>query len=307
MMRIALFLLTNLAVMVVATIVISILFKVFGIGGVHGAGGLNYAGLAVMCGVYGMIGSMISLFLSKWMAKKSTGTVVIESPRNATEQWLVDTIAKQAKAVKIGMPEVGIFDNPQPNAFATGWNKNASLVAVSTGLLETMTPDEVEAVLAHEIGHIANGDMVTLALIQGVVNAFVMFFARIVATAVDTALSSNSDEESHSPGIAYFVTSMVLDIVFGMLASAIVMWFSRRREFRADEMGARLASREKMISALNALRPAESRPDMMPASMKAMAISSGKSEGFSIASLFASHPSLDDRIAHLQKFNPNKA
>lgn len=306
MMRIALFLLTNLAVMVVATIVISILFKVFGIGGVHGAGGLNYVGLAVMCGVYGMIGSMISLFLSKWMAKKSTGTVVIENPSNEIERWLVDTIAKQAKAVNIGMPEVGIFDSPQPNAFATGWNKNASLVAVSTGLLNTMTQDEVEAVLAHEIGHIANGDMVTLALIQGVVNAFVMFFARIIATAVDSALSSN-DEENQGPGIAYFVTSMILDIVFGVLASAIVMWFSRRREFRADEMGAKLASREKMISALNALRPAESRPDMMPASMKAMAISSGQSQGFSLANLFSSHPSLDDRIAHLQKFNPHKA
>lgn len=306
MMRIALFLLTNLAVMVVATIVISILFKVFGIGGVHGAGGLNYVGLAVMCGVYGMIGSMISLFLSKWMAKKSTGTVVIENPSNEVERWLVDTIAKQAKAVNIGMPEVGIFDSPQPNAFATGWNKNASLVAVSTGLLNTMTQDEVEAVLAHEIGHIANGDMVTLALIQGVVNAFVMFFARIIATAVDSALSSN-DEENQGPGIAYFVTSMILDIVFGVLASAIVMWFSRRREFRADEMGAKLASREKMISALNALRPAESRPDMMPASMKAMAISSGQSQGFSLANLFSSHPSLDDRIAHLQKFNPHKA
>lgn len=306
MMRIALFLLTNLAVMVVATIVISILFKVFGIGGVHGAGGLNYVGLAVMCGVYGMIGSMISLFLSKWMAKKSTGTVVIENPSNEIERWLVETIAKQAKAVNIGMPEVGIFDSPQPNAFATGWNKNASLVAVSTGLLNTMTQDEVEAVLAHEIGHIANGDMVTLALIQGVVNAFVMFFARIIATAVDSALSSN-DEENQGPGIAYFVTSMILDIVFGVLASAIVMWFSRRREFRADEMGAKLASREKMISALNALRPAESRPDMMPASMKAMAISSGQSQGFSLANLFSSHPSLDDRIAHLQKFNPHKA
>lgn len=307
MMRIGLFLLTNLAVMVVATIVISILFKVFGIGGVHGAGGLNYVGLAIMCGIYGMVGSLISLFISKWAAKRSTGTVVIETPSNATEQWLVDTVAKQAKAVGIGMPEVGIFDNSQPNAFATGWNKNCALVAVSTGLLQTMTPDEVEAVLAHEIGHVANGDMVTLALIQGVVNAFVMFFARIIATAVDSALSSNSNEESHSPGIAYFVTSMILDILFGFLASAVVMWFSRLREYRADEMGARLASREKMISALNALRPAEARPDQMPEAMKAFAISSGQAQGFSIANLFRSHPTLDDRIAALQKFNPRQA
>lgn len=307
MMRIGLFLLTNLAVMLVATIVISILFKVFGIGGVHGSNGLNYVGLAIMCGVYGMIGSLISLFLSKWMAKKSTGTVIIETPKDATEQWLLDTVAKQAKMVKISMPEVGIFDNPQPNAFATGWNKNASLVAVSTGLLQTMTPDEVEAVLAHEIGHVANGDMVTLALIQGVVNAFVMFFARIIATAVDTALSSNSNEENHSPGIAYFVTSMILDMLFGILASAIVMWFSRLREYRADEMGAKLAGREKMISALNALRPAAERPDRMPESMKAFAISSGQSQSFSLANLFRSHPTLDNRIAALQKYNPSKA
>lgn len=307
MMRIALFLMTNLAVVIIASIVMTVLFKFFNIGGVHGAGGLNYMGLAIMCFVYGMIGSFVSLFLSKWMAKRSTGTQIIEKPSNATEQWLVDTVAKQAKMVKIGMPEVGIFDSPQPNAFATGWNKNASLVAVSTGLLQTMTPDEVEAVLAHEIGHVANGDMVTLALIQGVVNAFVMFFSRIIATVVDTALSANSDRESHSPGIAYFVTSMVLDILFGFLASAIVMWFSRLREFRADEMGAKLAGREKMISALNALRPAESRPDMMPEGMKALAISSGQSQGFSIANLFRSHPTLDDRIAALQKFNPRKA
>lgn len=304
MMRIGLFLLTNLAVIVVFSIVFSILSSVFGLGNVHSANGLNLVSLAVMCGVYGMVGSLISLFISKWMAKKSTGTVVIETPRNATEQWLVDTVAKQAKAVNIGMPEVGIFDNAQPNAFATGWNKNNALVAVSTGLLETMTPDEVEAVLAHEIGHVANGDMVTLALIQGVVNAFVMFAARIVGNFVDRAIFKN---ESDAPGIGYFVTSMVMDILLGFLASAIVMWFSRLREYRADEMGAKLSSREKMISALNALRPAEARPDQMPESMKAFAISSGTSQGFSIASLFRSHPTLDDRIAALQKYNPRKA
>lgn len=298
MMRIGLFLLTNIAVLIVFSIVFGVLSSVFGLGSVHGSNGLNYVNLAVMCLVYGMVGSIISLFLSKWMAKKSTGTLVIKSPKNGTEQWLVDTIAKQAKAVGIGMPEVGIFDNPQPNAFATGWNKNNALVAVSTGLLHTMTAEEVEAVLAHEIGHVANGDMVTLALIQGVVNAFVMFFARIIGNFVDRAIFKN---ESDSPGIAYFVTSIVMDILLGILASAIVMWFSRLREYRADEMGARLAGRDNMIAALNALRPAQSHPDQMPESMKAFAISSGQSQGFSIASLFRSHPTLDDRIASLQK------
>ena len=299
MMRIGLFLLTNLAVLVVFGIVFSILSAFFGLGSVHGAGGVNFGSLAVMCAVYGMVGSMISLFLSKWMAKRSTGTVVIEQPRNSTEQWLVETVAKQAKAVNIDMPEVGIFDNSQPNAFATGWNKNKALVAVSSGLLHTMTPDEVEAVLAHEIGHVANGDMVTLALIQGVVNAFVMFFARIVGSFVDRVVFKNED----GPGIGYFLTSMVMDILRGFLASAIVMWFSRQREFRADAMGAKLAGRNKMISALDALRPAEQRPDQMPESMQAFAISSGQSQSFSIANFFRSHPTLDDRIAALRNAN----
>jgi len=299
MMRIGLFLLTNLAVLVVFGIVFSILSAFFGLGSVHGAGGINFGSLAVMCAVYGMVGSMISLFLSKWMAKRSTGTVVIEQPRNSTEQWLVETVAKQAKAVNIDMPEVGIFNNSQPNAFATGWNKNKALVAVSSGLLHTMTPDEVEAVLAHEIGHVANGDMVTLALIQGVVNAFVMFFARIVGSFVDRVVFKNED----GPGIGYFITSMVMDILLGFLASAIVMWFSRQREFRADAMGAKLAGRNKMISALDALRPAEQRPDQMPESMQAFAISSGQSQSFSIANFFRSHPTLDDRIAALRNAN----
>ena len=299
MMRIGLFLLTNLAVLVVFGIVFSILSAFFGLGSVHGAGGVNFGSLAVMCAVYGMVGSMISLFLSKWMAKRSTGTVVIEQPRNSTEQWLVETVAKQAKAVNIDMPEVGIFDNSQPNAFATGWNKNKALVAVSSGLLHTMPPDEVEAVLAHEIGHVANGDMVTLALIQGVVNAFVMFFARIVGSFVDRVVFKNED----GPGIGYFITSMVMDILLGFLASAIVMWFSRQREFRADAMGAKLAGRNKMISALDALRPAEQRPDQMPESMQAFAISSGQSQSFSIANFFRSHPTLDDRIAALRNAN----
>ncbi|MBE0443304.1 MAG: protease HtpX [Psychrobacter sp.] len=304
MMRIGLFLLTNLAVIVVFSIVFGILSRFFGLGDVHTAGGLNYVSLAIMCGIYGMVGSMISLFLSKWMAKRSTGTVVIESPRNATEKWLVDTVAKQARAVNIGMPEVGIFNNSQPNAFATGWNKNKALVAVSSGLLQNMNQDEVEAVLAHEIGHVANGDMITLALIQGVVNAFVMFFARIIGSFVDRTVFKNT---SGRPGIGYFITSIVMDILLGFLASAIVMWFSRLREFRADQMGAKLASREKMISALNALRPSAQRPDQMPESMKAFAISSGQTQGFSIANLFRSHPTLDDRIAALRAYNPSES
>ncbi|MGP9491008.1 protease HtpX [Psychrobacter sp. AOP7-B1-24] len=304
MMRIGLFLLTNLAVIVVFSIVFGILSRFFGLGGVHGAGGLNYVSLAIMCGIYGMVGSMVSLFISKWMAKRSTGTVVIESPRNATEQWLIDTVTKQAKAVKIGMPEVGIFNNSQPNAFATGWNKNKALVAVSSGLLQNMNQDEVEAVLAHEIGHVANGDMITLALIQGVVNAFVMFFARIIGSFVDRTVFKNT---SGRPGIGYFITSIVMDILLGFLASAIVMWFSRLREFRADQMGAKLASREKMISALDALRPSAQRPDQMPESMKAFAISSGQTQGFSIANLFRSHPTLDDRIAALREYNPSES
>ena len=293
MMRIGLFLMTNLAVLVVFGIVASI----FGIGSVHSAGGLNLTSLMIMCFAYGMIGSIVSLFLSKWMAKKSMRVQVIETPNSQAERWLVETVAKQADMVKIGMPEVGIFDNAQPNAFATGWNKNNALVAVSTGLLQTMTPEEVEAVLAHEIGHVANGDMVTLALIQGVVNAFVMFFARIIGSFVDRTVFKN---EGDGPGIGYFVTSIVMDIVLGFLATAIVMWFSRRREFRADDMGAKLAGKQNMMNALAALKPASQRPDQMPDRMKAFAISTGEAQGFSIANLFRSHPSLDDRIATLQ-------
>ena len=209
----------------------------------------------------------------------------------------METVRRLATNVNIEMPEVGIFDNPSPNAFATGWNKNKALVAVSTGLLQTMRPDEVEAVLAHEIGHVANGDMVTLALVQGVVNSFVMFFARIIGQVVDRSVFKN---ESDSPGMGYYLTSMVLDIVFGIAAQAVVMWFSRYREYRADEAGARLAGKQSMINALQALKPASEQPDYMPQGMKAFAINEGKG-GFSFAQLFASHPSLDDRIAHLRQ------
>ncbi len=293
MMRIALFLMTNLAVMVVVGLIMSIL----GVGRTFGPNGLNYGSLMIMCFCYGMVGSVISLLISKWIAKKSMGVQLIENPSNGTEQWLVDTVAKQAQMVDIGMPEVGIFDSEQPNAFATGWNKNSALVAVSTGLLHTMTAEEVEAVLAHEIGHVANGDMVTLALIQGVVNAFVMFFARIIGYFVDQVVFKN---ESDQPGMGYFITSMVMDMVLGVLASTIVMWFSRRREFKADEMGAKLAGTQNMINALQALKPASQQPDTMPEGMKAFAISSGQSQGFSFANLLRTHPTLDDRISALQ-------
>ncbi|HQV42339.1 MAG: protease HtpX [Moraxellaceae bacterium] len=293
MLRIALFLLTNLAIIVVAGIVLSIL----GVGSSHGAGNtLQLGNLLIMCFVFGMVGSTISLLISKWMAKRSTGTQVIENPRTEEERWLVATVQELANKAGIKMPEVGIFPSYQSNAFATGWNKNAALVAVSTGLLQRMSRDEVKAVLGHEIGHVANGDMVTLALIQGVVNTFVMFFSRIIGNFVDRVVFKNED----GPGIAYFVTSMVADLVLGILASTIVMWFSRRREFKADIAGAELAGRQSMINALRRLQAEHELPDQMPAEMTALAITTGKLEGFSLAKLFMSHPPLEVRIQALQ-------
>lgn len=294
MMRIGLFLLTNLAVVVIFSIVFGILARVFGLGSVYGLGGSNLISLGIMCFFYGMIGSLISLFLSKWLAKKSTKTQVITNPSTPVEQWLIDTVKKQAQAVNIAMPEVGIFPSHAPNAFATGWNKNAALVAVSSGLLQSMNDKEVEAVLAHEIGHVANGDMVTLALLQGVVNAFVMFFARIIGAVVDQAVFKNN---SNRPGAGYFITTLVMDMVLGFLATAIVMWFSRFREYRADEMGAKLAGRGNMIAALSALQRTHS-AEPMPEGMKAFAISSGK-----VAGLFRSHPPLEARIQALQNLS----
>ena len=293
MLRIFLFLLTNLAVMVVAGVVLSLL----GVGSTHGAGNtLQLGNLLIMCFVFGTVGSLVSLLLSKWMAKRSMGVQLIETPRSNEEKWLFDTVAELSEKAEIKMPEVGIFPSYQSNAFATGWNKNDALVAVSSGLLQRMNRDEVRAVLGHEIGHVANGDMVTLALIQGVVNAFVMFFSRIIGNFVDRVVFKNEE----GPGIAYFVTSIVADIVLGILASTIVMYFSRYREFRADEAGARLAGRQSMINALRALQREHEVPDQMPAEMTAMAITAGKREGFSIASLFMSHPPLEKRIAALQ-------
>lgn len=296
MMRIGLFLLTNLAVMVICGIVMNIIAPMLG----FQLGRGSTTGLLVMCFMWGMIGSLFSLLISKWAAKRSTGTQVITQPTSSTEIWLVETVQRLASNVNIDMPEVGIFDNPSPNAFATGWNKNKALVAVSSGLLTHMNKQEIEAVLAHEIGHVANGDMVTLALVQGVVNSFVMFFARIVGTVIDRVVFRN---ESDAPGIGYFVSSMILDVVFGIAAQAVVMWFSRYREYRADEAGARLAGKGNMIAALEALKPASQHPDHMPPAMAAFAINEGKNGGFSFAQLFASHPSLDSRIEHLQKLS----
>ncbi|WP_022955738.1 protease HtpX [Perlucidibaca piscinae] len=293
MLRIVLFLLTNLAVVLVAGIVLSLL----GVGSTHGAGNtLQLGNLLVMCFVFGSVGSLISLLMSKWMAKRTMGVQLIENPRSGEERWLLDTVADLAQRAGIKMPEVGIFPSYQSNAFATGWNRNDALVAVSSGLLQRMNKDEVRAVLAHEVGHVANGDMVTLALIQGVVNAFVMFFSRIIGNFVDRVIFKNEE----GPGIAYYVTSIIADIVLGILASAIVMAFSRHREFRADEAGAALAGRAAMISALRALQREHEVPDQMPAEMTAMAITTGKLEGFTLAQLFMSHPPLEKRIAHLQ-------
>src|SRR5690554_3185980 len=248
MTRILLFLATNLAVILVASISLSLL----GVGNFYGAGGnLDLGNLLAFCLVFGMAGSFVSLLLSKWMAKRSMGVQIIDTPQTDGEQWLLRTVQELSDKAGIGMPEVGIFSSPMPNAFATGWNRNKALVAVSTGLLHRMNRDQVKAVLGHEIGHVANGDMVTLALIQGVVNAFVMFFARIVGNFVDRAVFKN---ESDGPGIGYYVATIAAEIVFGILASTIVAWFSRRREFRADQAGAELVSPAAMISALAALQ-----------------------------------------------------
>ncbi|TXI84113.1 MAG: protease HtpX, partial [Cupriavidus sp.] len=258
------------------------------------AQGGDFGGLLVFAALFGFGGAFISLARSKWMAKRSMGVHVIERPSDAGEAWLVDTVAKQARAAGIGMPEVGIFDSPDPNAFATGANRNAALVAVSTGLLQRMRRQEVEAVLGHEIGHVANGDMVTLTLIQGVVNTFVIFFARVVGYFVDSWLRRN-DEESSGPGIGYMITVVVCEIVFGILASIIVAAFSRRREFRADAGAAGLmGNTAPMVNALRRLGGLDA--DGLPQNMQAMGISGGKSW----LALFSSHPPIEARIAALQ-------
>jgi heat shock protein HtpX len=291
MMRIMLFLATNAAVLVL----ISVVFQIFGIEGILAENGvdLNLKALLVMAAVIGFGGSFISLALSKFMAKRSMGVQVIAQPRNNTEQWLLNTVQRQAGEAGIGMPEVGIFNSPEPNAFATGMRRNSALVAVSTGLLQNMSSDEVEAVLGHEVSHVANGDMVTMGLIQGVVNTFVIFLSRVIGHVVDRVVFKT--ERGYGP--AYYITSIVAQIFLSILASMIVMWFSRRREFRADEGGANLASRQKMIGALRALQR-KSEPVDLPGEFAAFGISGGRGGG--IKRLFMSHPPLEERIAALE-------
>ncbi|MEQ6342715.1 MAG: protease HtpX [Gammaproteobacteria bacterium] len=291
MKRIFLFLLTNIAVLVV----LSVSMRLLGIEGILDQQGvdLNMTSLLIYAGIIGMSGSFISLAISKWSAKNMTGARVIERPANATEAWLVDTVKRQAQKAGIGMPEVAIYDSPDVNAFATGMWRNNALVAVSTGLLRSMSQDEAEAVLAHEVSHVANGDMITLALIQGVVNTFVIVLSRVVGHLVDRLVFKT--ERGHGP--AFWVTSIVAELVLGVLASAIVMWFSRRREFRADAGGASLAGREKMIAALERLKMGANQAHL-PDQMAAFGISGGIGHG--LKRLFMSHPPLEERIATLR-------
>jgi heat shock protein HtpX len=288
MKRIVLFLATNLAIV----LVLSVAMRVLGVEPYLTANGLNLTSLLIFTAVIGFGGSLISLAISKWMAKKSMGVRVIEAPSNSSEVWLLDTVKKYAADAGIGMPEVGIFDSPEVNAFATGMNKNNALVAVSAGLLHTMTRQEAEAVIGHEVAHVANGDMVTLALIQGVVNTFVMFLSRVIGHTVDRVVFKN--EEGHGP--AFFVTMIVSELVLGILASIIVMWFSRQREFRADRGGASLAGKGNMIAALERL--ASLHPHPLPDKMAAFGIAGGGASG--LKRLFMTHPPLEERIAALR-------
>jgi len=291
MMRIMLFLATNAAVLVL----ISIVFQVFGFEGILAENGvdLNLQALLVLSAVIGFGGSFISLALSKFLAKRSMGVKIIEQPGNNTEQWLLNTVRRQAEEARIGMPEVGVFNSPEPNAFATGWNRNKALVAVSTGLLQNMKPEEVEAVLGHEVSHVANGDMVTMGLIQGVINTFVIFLSRVIGHVVDRVVFKT--ERGYGP--AWFITSIVAQIFLSILASMIVMWFSRRREFRADAGGASLSSRQKMIGALRALQR-KADPVDLPGEFAAFGISGSLGNG--MKRLFMSHPPLEERIAALE-------
>jgi heat shock protein HtpX len=291
MKRIVLFVLTNLAVL----LVINITLRLLGVDRVlDQSGAINFNALLVMSMVIGFSGSIISLLMSKWSAKRMVGAQVIGSPIDPTERWLLETVTRQAQVAGIGMPEVAIYDAPDVNAFATGWNRNNALVAVSTGLLQSMSRDEAEAVLAHEISHVANGDMVTLALIQGVVNTFVIFFAKLFGILVDRMLLKN--DERNGPGIGAFVAEIVAQLVLGVLASIIVMWFSRQREFRADAGGANLAGRNKMIAALERLK-ANHEQVTLPEKMAAFGIAGGSS----FSRLFMTHPPLDERIAALRE------
>jgi heat shock protein HtpX len=287
-MRILLFLGTNIAILAL----LSLTFSIFGMQGLLAENGvdLDLQALLLYSVVIGFAGSFISLFISKWMAKRSMGVHVISSPANETERWLLQTVKLQAERANIGMPEVGIFDHPSPNAFATGWNKNNALVAVSTGLMHSMNKKEVEAVLAHEVSHVANGDMVTMTLVQGVVNTFVVFLSRVIGHVVDRVVFKV--ERGHGP--AFWIVSFLAQIVLGFLAMAIVMWFSRVREFRADIGGAKLAGKQNMIAALERLKEGQNAPKM-PDEMAAFAISAGN-----VQKMFASHPPLEDRIQALK-------
>ena len=294
MKRVFLFLATNLAVLLVFSVVWMVLSRYFGLSTFTSQYGINYGGMLVFCAIFGFGGAFVSLAMSKWVAKRSTGLVLITQPRNELEQWLHSTVKRQAEKAGIGMPEVGIYDAPEINAFATGASRNSSLVAVSTGLLRAMERDEIEAVLAHEISHVANGDMVTLTLIQGVVNTFVMFLARIIGNIIDRVVFRNEG----GPGIGYFATVIVLEIIFGILASTIVMAFSRWREFRADAGGAQLAGREKMIAALQRLASTYGQ-STLPSEVRAFGISGGVASG--MKRLFMSHPPLAERIQALRE------
>jgi heat shock protein HtpX len=293
MKRVFLFIVTNLAVLVLLSIVIFVIERVFGVR--LPQGGLG--GLLVFAAIFGFGGALISLALSKWTAKHMMGVRLIPAPQTDVERWLVSTVARLAGQARIGMPEVGVFDAEEMNAFATGARRNASLVAVSTGLLRNMSAPQAEAVLGHEISHVANGDMVTLALLQGVLNTFVLFLARIIGGLVDRAVFRNDREES---GIGFFLTTMAAQVVLGIIASLIVSWYSRQREFRADRGGAGLAGAANMIGALEALKLSHGAP--MPPQMQAFGINTGEGGGFS--RLFATHPPLDQRIAALRALPP---
>jgi heat shock protein HtpX len=289
MKRIFLFVVTNLAVLALLSVVLFIVQRVFGVN--FARGGLG--GLLVFAAIFGFGGSLISLAMSKWTAKRIMGVRVIAAPQSDLERWLLATVKRLADQARIGMPEVGIFDSEEMNAFATGARRNAALVAVSSGLLRSMPRSQAEAVLGHEITHVANGDMVTLALLQGVLNTFVIFLARIIGSIVDRALFKNDRSES---GVGFFLTTLVAQIVLGIFASMIVSWYSRRREFRADRGGADLAGAGSMIAALQSLKQSHGEP--MPPQMQAFGINTGSTHGF--MRLFMSHPPLDERIATLQ-------
>lgn len=290
--RIGLFLITNIAVLAV----LSVSMRVLGIDQMLAAEGIgiNMTGLLIMAAIIGFAGSFISLALSKWMAKRSMGVQLIEQPSNSHERWLVETVRRQAEMAGIGMPEVGVFDSPQPNAFATGMSRNNALVAVSTGLLHNMTQDEVEAVLGHEVSHVANGDMITMGLIQGVLNTFVIFISRVIGTFVDRVIFKNE----RGFGIGYFIVSIIAELILGVFAAMIAAWFSRKREFKADEGGAKLAGKYKMIAALQKLQQGQAVAEDMPGELAAFGISGGLKQG--IAAALMTHPPLEERIAALK-------